>query len=254
MGKLIFGDLFIPKNGYWRFVRGFNKHPKKGWPGVDYGLLVGSKILGVHNGKVINGRVKDDGVGFGIYQLIQLRNSKGQFMSWAVANAHLNRLRVLVGKEVKRGQWIADSGKSGKSFGAHIHFSLLKRVGRTWVAVDPLSSLVKWEIKNPVIPPYPHKVKPKKKPSPKPKTKTKNKPPTAVSSTKEPMPAAPLRGMSIVGAVHREVSRINEKQEVKQPKLPKTPQVKSKSPQEKNRWVILIQWLLKILLKNRLRH
>jgi murein DD-endopeptidase MepM/ murein hydrolase activator NlpD len=45
--------------------------------------------------------------------------------------AHLqpNSLRVREGMEVKRGQWIANSGNTGFSSGPHLHFVIQLNVG-----------------------------------------------------------------------------------------------------------------------------
>ena len=196
MAKVILYDSFIPKDGYWRRVRGFKDHPKGGWPGVDYGIKTGSMLLAVANGAINKTYTIDDDKGFGRYVLIQLRDSKGKLSPFFVAYAHLSKVSVKPHQVVRQGQLIGYSGYSGytipnDSRGAHLHFSLLQRVNGVLVPIDPEHpSNVKWVIKNYKTPPYPPKPvpKPAPKPSPKPAPKPAPKPIPAPVVAPKPLP------------------------------------------------------------------
>jgi hypothetical protein len=160
---LKFTDPFIAKNGYWKRTRGFWDHPQVGWPGIDYELRVGSKLLAVTSGFVTVAFPTDTKKGFGRYILYNIVDSKWNRTRYYVAYAHLSNLRVKKGQKIHQGQWIGDSGNSGDSTGPHLHLSLLEKLSGTYRARDPENKqLVKWLISSPKVPPYP-KTKPKPK-------------------------------------------------------------------------------------------
>jgi murein DD-endopeptidase MepM/ murein hydrolase activator NlpD len=164
---LTFRDPFIPLKGYWKRTRGFKDHPKAGWPGVDYGLLIRSKLLAVSRGYVDALNKNNDGKGFGRYIRYNVADSKWRRTKWSVAYAHLREVKVRRGQRVHSGQLIGLSGNSGASTGPHLHFSLLENVGGRLIARNPENPrYVKWDIKNYTTPPYPPKPKPKPKPKP----------------------------------------------------------------------------------------
>jgi len=63
---------------------------------------------------------------------------------------HLNRFAVKKGEKVERGQVIAYMGNSGRSTGAHLHYSVIKE-GRH---IDPSQFIWDYEFKKDSFTPY----------------------------------------------------------------------------------------------------
>jgi hypothetical protein len=82
--------------------------------GVDIGVPVGTKVVASADGIVK--WVDDDPTGYGVYCRIYL-----PAVRFHIVTAHLDRVVVQVGDEVKQGQVIAYSGNSGLSSGPHTH-------------------------------------------------------------------------------------------------------------------------------------
>lgn len=83
--------------------------------GVDIAIPVGTRVRASHDGKVIevDNRDDTDGLGVSLYDPIQ----KIITIYW-----HNSENLVKLGDEVKRGQTIALSGGTGKSYGFHVHW------------------------------------------------------------------------------------------------------------------------------------
>ena len=98
---------------------------------VDFGIPVGTPVLAVRAGTVIEVR---DGFGAGRADpalaektnLVSIVHADGTFALYA----HLapNRISVRPGEKVEAGQVIAHSGKSGFAAGPHLHFDLRRAV------------------------------------------------------------------------------------------------------------------------------
>lgn len=116
------GTLTTPY-GYQRVVNGVpaNRHAA-----IDIANKTGTPILASNNGKVVladplyltgNTIIIDHGMNlFSIY-------------------AHLSKLEVVTGQEVKQGQQIGRMGTTGFSTGPHLHYGML--VGNTYVNPQP---------------------------------------------------------------------------------------------------------------------
>lgn len=115
-----------------RLTRGyFLKHPtrKKGRPhlGLDLANKKGTAIFSSHDGVVIYA-----GRGFrGYGRMIMVEANNGEY---ATLYAHLSKIRVRQGYQVKQGDWIGDMGSTGRSTGPHLHFEIRTLAG----PVDPL--------------------------------------------------------------------------------------------------------------------
>lgn len=94
--------------------------------GVDIVLPVGSFVRSTASGRI--SRVYYDPV---MGNTVELDHKNG----YVTRYCHLQRALVSVGEEVKQGKIIGLSGRSGKVYGAHLHYEVLFN----GVAVDPLS-------------------------------------------------------------------------------------------------------------------
>ncbi len=105
--------------------------PRKGRPhdGIDIAAPKGTPIRAAEKGKVI---YSDNGIsGYG--NLIIIRHSGG----FHTVYGHNSRNRVDVDAWVKKGQVIAEVGKTGRASGYHLHFEIRKNER----AVDPMKYL-----------------------------------------------------------------------------------------------------------------
>ena len=85
-----------------------------GHNGIDYGLPEGTEVVAAADGKVIQAGENGD---FGVSVTIQ--HSWGQSLY-----AHLKEAKVSQDQEIKAGDVIGLSGKTGAAFGEHLHFAI----------------------------------------------------------------------------------------------------------------------------------
>lgn len=100
---------------------GWRTHPITGnrsfHNGLDIGNIVGTPIYAVADGKVSStGQQKYFGKFIGI----------SHKFGYQTNFAHLHKIYVKKGEEVKRGQIIGEMGNSGRSTGSHLHFEVLR--------------------------------------------------------------------------------------------------------------------------------
>jgi len=97
--------------------------------GIDIRARIGAPVGAAQAGRVI---YTGDGIsGYG--KLVVIRHALG----FATVYAHISKILVRSGQEVKQGQLIALSGNTGRSSGPHLHFEVRKGVA----ALDPLRVL-----------------------------------------------------------------------------------------------------------------
>jgi murein DD-endopeptidase MepM/ murein hydrolase activator NlpD len=89
-----------------------------GYNGVDLGAPVGSPVMAAASGVVTVSRTFGYNGGYGLYVVITHPNGAQTLY------AHLSAVQVGVGESVAQGQQIGNSGNSGRSTGAHLHFEV----------------------------------------------------------------------------------------------------------------------------------
>jgi murein DD-endopeptidase MepM/ murein hydrolase activator NlpD len=89
--------------------------PLQGHNGIDYGTPIGSVIVAVDDGKVVENAF--DAFGYGYY--VKIVHTWGESLY-----AHLSSATVDVGDIALKGQPLGYSGNSGNSTGPHLHFGL----------------------------------------------------------------------------------------------------------------------------------
>lgn len=87
--------------------------------GVDFAMKVGNPVFATGDGVVES--VAFDFFGYG--NCVVINHGFG----FKTMYAHLNTIKVIEGMKVHRGDQIAESGKSGRSSGAHLHYEVLYR-------------------------------------------------------------------------------------------------------------------------------
>ncbi|MCO6450703.1 MAG: peptidoglycan DD-metalloendopeptidase family protein [Caldilineales bacterium] len=112
----------LPFDGFQRLTQGFGERPEvyralglPGHNGIDWGMVVGTPILAVDNGKVV--LVDNSPDGFGLH--IKLSHSWGESLY-----AHLDRIDMKLNQTAKVGQRVGLSGNTGFSSGPHLHFGM----------------------------------------------------------------------------------------------------------------------------------
>ena len=117
----------LPANG--RLSSGYGKrmHPilrvRKMHHGLDFAVNTGTPIVAPGDGVVKNvGR----GPGYGKYIILSHPTAGYQTLY-----AHLSKIEVSRGQQVKRGEQIGLSGNTGRSTGPHLHYEVRDAKGRT---------------------------------------------------------------------------------------------------------------------------
>ncbi len=85
--------------------------------GLDFAMKIGNPVYATGDGVVES--VKFEFFGYG--NSVTIDHGFG----YKTIYAHLNSVRVIEGMEVKRGDCIAESGKSGRSSGPHLHYEVV---------------------------------------------------------------------------------------------------------------------------------
>lgn len=110
--------------------------PLRGHNGVDFGTPVGTVIVAVDGGRVVE--VANDPTGYGLY--VKISHVWGETLY-----AHLQGANVIVNERVTKGEQIGASGNSGNSTGPHLHFGMrvapFNRADGMGGYIDPLPYL-----------------------------------------------------------------------------------------------------------------
>ena len=115
---------FVPsirpvQSGYINSEYGYRKDPFNGNTRFHYGLdiavNVGTKVYAPADGKI---KFAGNQGGFG--RVVKIDHSNG----YRTIFAHLSKINVKPGAKVKRGDFIALTGKSGRTVGPHLHYEV----------------------------------------------------------------------------------------------------------------------------------
>lgn len=100
----------------------------------DVVMPVGTDILAPQAGQLVVAGIRVDGARY-LYLLIHRATATETYSTYLFAT-HLQKMWVPVGKKVKQGQHIAESGQSGHVTGPHLHWEV-QRLTKTIDAHSP---------------------------------------------------------------------------------------------------------------------
>lgn len=140
-----FGTFMCPvKGGTVTSKYGWRTHPvtgaKKFHHGTDIGLATGEPSVSCQDGVVLQAgweNPNNHSQGYGMRVWVQHGDYK-------VVHAHLSKIDVVEGQEVKQGQKIGEIGSTGSSTGAHCHWEI-RRISDN-ESVDPAPELNKGDV------------------------------------------------------------------------------------------------------------
>ena len=128
--KQYIGKLKWPVETEGKVTSGFGRRWFSFHEGIDIADAMGTPILAAAAGEVVY-----SGSGLRGYGNLVVIKSTGILTVYG----HNKKNRVKVGEMVRKGDWIADLGNSGKSTGPHLHFETRVKSGDNKnVAVDPM--------------------------------------------------------------------------------------------------------------------
>jgi murein DD-endopeptidase MepM/ murein hydrolase activator NlpD len=108
------------------------------WYAVDIALPDGTPVYSAREGLVINAqhdffRSAAAPVMLDQANVVEILHGDGTIARYA--HLHWDSIRVRIGEHVVRGQYIADSGKTGFASGPHLHFAVIRNTGMENVSV-----------------------------------------------------------------------------------------------------------------------
>jgi len=115
------GEMGWPVPNYYRITSpfGYRIHPtyhtRKLHTGIDIAAPSGSSVVAAQTGTIIYANW------LGGYGKVVMIDHGGGYVTLA---AHLSKINVKVGQNVKRGETVAKSGTTGVSTGPHVHFEV----------------------------------------------------------------------------------------------------------------------------------
>ncbi|NED05252.1 M23 family metallopeptidase [Streptomyces sp. SID6648] len=88
--------------------------------GQDFAVPIGTPVTAAHTGTVVKAGPNGAGDGPAYGNAVVIKHSNGKYSQYA----HLSKVNVKIGQQVKTGQKIALSGNTGNSSGPHLHFEI----------------------------------------------------------------------------------------------------------------------------------
>ncbi|MFJ1751038.1 M23 family metallopeptidase [Streptomyces sp. NPDC088116] len=104
--------------------------------GQDFAVPVGTTVHAAHTGTVVKAGPNGAGDGPAYGNAIVIKHKNGTYSQYA----HLSKVKVYVGQQVKTGKKIALSGNTGNSSGPHLHFEI-RKTANYGSAVNPVPFL-----------------------------------------------------------------------------------------------------------------
>jgi len=107
------------------------KNTRKMHEGIDFTAPIGTEVFATGDGIIVEANYVNGGYG----NEIIIRHGYG----YSTRYAHLSKILVRVGQNIKRGEIIGKIGNTGKSVGPHLHYEILKNN----IAVNPINFFYK---------------------------------------------------------------------------------------------------------------
>ena len=123
--------LIKPFTGDYQITQSFGEKitDSNGHSGIDYALPIGTPVLAAADGEVW--KAGWDATGYGNCVMIKHPDGSG------TVYGHLLNWSVYAGQKVKAGEKIGNSGNTGNSTGAHLHFEYRTKYDNYKTAIDP---------------------------------------------------------------------------------------------------------------------
>lgn len=93
-------------------------------PGIDFAAAIGTSVYAPADSHVIHAGTGGWGTAYGVHVVGETTGTDGKAYRWIAA--HLSKEVVAKGQRVKAGDLLGHSGKTGSTFGAHLHFEVRK--------------------------------------------------------------------------------------------------------------------------------
>ena len=90
--------------------------------GQDFAVPNGTPVKAVHKGTVVKAGPNGAGDGSSYGNAVVIKHDNNTYSQYA----HLSKVKVKAGQQVKTGQQIGESGSTGNSSGPHLHFEIRK--------------------------------------------------------------------------------------------------------------------------------
>ncbi|WP_329456393.1 M23 family metallopeptidase [Streptomyces sp. NBC_01497] len=110
--------------------------------GQDFAVPIGTDVHAAHSGTVVKAGPHGAGDGDAYGNAIVIQHSDGKFSQYA----HLSKIEVHVGENVKTGEEIAKSGNTGNTTGPHLHFEI-RDTPNYGSAINPVTFLHEMGVK-----------------------------------------------------------------------------------------------------------
>ncbi|MFI6941144.1 M23 family metallopeptidase [Streptomyces sp. NPDC050418] len=104
--------------------------------GQDFAVPIGTPVDAVHAGTVVKAGPNGAGDGPAYGNAVVIKHANGKYSQYA----HLSKVQVKPGQQVKTGQQIALSGNTGNSSGPHLHFEI-RTTPNYGSAINPVAYL-----------------------------------------------------------------------------------------------------------------